>query len=246
MDELVEMRAAGAPETTPHKVPAEYFLGRRLSPGQRWISLAELAVGSAIVIGHNVYHVIPNEVPILFALGLISAQVRDGSWKAVGLRWPVSWRKTILFALAAAALRLALGALVIDPLTAHFWPPAVAPSGMNEIAGHWKAALEWLGIVWTFAAFGEEIGYRGYLLRRAADVGGRSKAAYWAGVLVVGVLFGYGHFYKGPAGMIDSGVAGLILASAYVLSEGNLWVCILAHGFIDTAAVVALFFGWAS
>ena len=34
---------------------------------QRWLSLAELALGSAIVIGHNVYHRIPNEVPILRA-----------------------------------------------------------------------------------------------------------------------------------------------------------------------------------
>jgi len=242
----VDMRKMPALETPAAKMPAEYFFGKKLSPAQRWISLAELAVGSAIVIGHNVYRVIPNEVPILFVLGLLSAQLRDGSWKAVGLRWPVSWRKTILFALAAATLRILLSALVVDPVTAHFWPPAKGPSGMNEIAGHWRVALQWLGIVWTFAAFGEEIGYRGYLLRRAADVGGRSKAAYWAGVLVVAVLFGYGHYYKGPAGMVDSGMAGLILAGAYVSSEGNLWVCILAHGFINTAAVVALFFGWAT
>ena len=225
---------------------SSYFPGSPLSPAQRWISLAELAVGAAIVVGHNVYHVIPNEVPILFVLGLLSAQVRDGSWRAVGLCWPVSWRRTILFALAAAALRILLGALVIDPLTAHFWPPAVAPSGMNEITGHWMVALRWLLLVWTFAAFGEEISYRGYLLRRAADVGGRSRAGYWVGVLVVAVLFGYGHYYKGPAGILDSGMAGLILAAAYVLSEGNLWVCVLAHGFIDTFGVVAVFFGWAS
>jgi membrane protease YdiL (CAAX protease family) len=38
-------------------------------------------------------------------------------------------------------------------------------------------ALRWLLLVWTFAAFGEEIGYRGYLLTRAAEAGGRSRAA---------------------------------------------------------------------
>jgi membrane protease YdiL (CAAX protease family) len=51
--------------------------------------------------------------------------------------------------------------------------------------------LRWLLLV-TFAAFGEEIGYRGYLLTRAAEAGGRSKAAEWAAVLIVSVLFGYG------------------------------------------------------
>jgi uncharacterized protein len=228
------------------RVAAGVSMSTELSPAQRWLSLAELAVGSAIVIGHNVYHVIPNEVPILLVIGLISVRLRDGGWTAMGLRWPVSWRRTILFALATAALRILLSALVVDPLTARFWPPAIAPSGTNEITGHVMVALRWLGIVWTFAAFGEEIGYRGYLLNRAADVGGRSKAAYWAGVLVVAVLFGYGHYYKGPSGMVDSGMAGLLLGAAYVLSGRNLWVCVLAHGFIDTFGVTAVFFGWDS
>lgn len=225
------------------EVASIQFQRNRPSPAQRWFSLAELALGSAIVIGHNVYHVVPNEVPILFVLSLISLRLRDGGWAAMGLRWPVSWRRAVLFALGAAALRILLGGLVIDPLTARFWPAAVAPSGADQITGHVMVALRWLLIVWTFAAFGEEIGYRGYLLTRAADVGGRSKVAYWAGVLVVSVLFGYGHYYKGPSGIVDSGMAGLILGAAYILSGRNLWVCILAHGFIDTFGVVAAFFG---
>jgi uncharacterized protein len=143
-------------------------------------------------------------------------------------------------------LRILLGSFVIDPITARFWPAAVAPSGSEEITGHVMVALEWLLLIWTFAAFGEEIGYRGYLINRAADVGGRSKAAYWVGVLVVAVLFGYGHYYKGPSGIVDSGMAGLLLGAAYVLSGRNLWVCILAHGFIDTFGIVAAFFGWSS
>jgi membrane protease YdiL (CAAX protease family) len=214
-----------------------------LSPRGRWFSMLEFIVGAAIVIGHNVYHVIPNEVPILFVLALVSFRLRDGGWAAMGLRLPASWRRTVLIALPAAATRILLSALVVDPITSHFWPPAIAPSGMNEIAGHWRAALQWFGLIWTFAAIGEEISYRGYLINRAADAGGRSKAAYWAGVLIVSVLFGYGHYYKGPAGIVDSGMAGLVLGTAYLLSGRNLWVCILAHGFIDTFGLVMVFFG---
>lgn len=77
-------------------------------------------------------------------------------------------------------------------------------------------------------------------------MGGKSKTAYWAGLLCVSVLFGYGHYYKGPSGIVDSGMAGLILGAAYLLSGRNLWVAILAHGFIDTFAVVVVFFGWQS
>ena len=218
----------------------------RSTQGQRWFSLAEFVVGAAIVIAHNVFKLIPNEVPILFVLALLSFRLREKNWNAMGLGWPESWRRTVLIALAAAALRILLSAFVIDPVTAHFWPPAIAPEGMNEITGHWKVALQWFGLIWTFAAFGEEIGYRGYLINRAADAGGKTKLAYWLGMVAVSVLFGYGHYYKGPAGIIDSGMAGLILGVAYLLSGRNLWVCILAHGFIDTVGVVALFFGWAS
>jgi membrane protease YdiL (CAAX protease family) len=98
--------------------------------------------------------------------------------------------------------------------------------------------------VWTFAAFGEEIAYRGYLLTRAADIGKRSTTAYGLGIVLVSVLFGYGHYYKGPSGIIDSGIAGLILGAAYMLADRNLWACILTHGFIDTFGVIDAFFGW--
>src|SRR6266404_1522140 len=105
----------------------------------RWFSATELALGTFLVIGHNVYHIIPNEVPILFVLGLISLRLRDGGWSAMGLRRPDSWRRVLLVALAAAALRILLGQFVIDPVTAHFWPPAASPKGADEIAHNVRA-----------------------------------------------------------------------------------------------------------
>src|SRR5205807_735888 len=89
-----DTRAATEPESM-------QFGTNRLPPAQRWLSLVELAVGSVIVIGHNVYHVIPNEVPILVVLALISFRLRGGGWTATGLRWTVSWPRTAVFALAA-------------------------------------------------------------------------------------------------------------------------------------------------
>jgi hypothetical protein len=84
------------------------------------ISGLEFLIGAAIVLGHNVWHVLPNEVPILFVLGLVSTRLREGGWAALGLKRPKSWPKTILLAAGATILRLLLGTLVIDPLTAHF------------------------------------------------------------------------------------------------------------------------------
>jgi CAAX protease family protein len=204
----------------------------------------ELVLGASIVIGHNVLHVVPNEVPILCVLGLLSFRLRNGGvCAAMGLVRPASWKRTILIAAAAAALRILVGDLVIDPLTRRFWPPIVAPEGAEAITGNVGMALLALLIVWTFAAFGEEIAYRGYLLARAADLGGGSALAQWGGMVLVSLLFGYGHYYKGPAGILDSGVAGLILGAAYLLSGRNLWASILAHGFIDTVGVTLAYLG---
>ena len=199
------------------------------------------------MIGHNVYHVIPNEVPILFVIGLISLRLRDGGWAVIGLRWPAHGGEPSCLRSQRRRQESCSAHFVTDPLTAHFWPAAVAPSGFDEIAGHCDGgaplAADRLDLC--------RIRRRDRLPRLSANARGRCRwrdprSAYWIAVLLVSVLFGYGHYYKGPSGIVDSGMAGLVLGAAYVFSGRNLWVCILAHGFIDTFGVVALFFGWNS
>jgi membrane protease YdiL (CAAX protease family) len=144
----------------------------------------------------------------------------------------------------AAALRLLLGSFVVEPLAVHFWPPIKAPSGANELRGNLAALAVYLPVVWIFAAFGEEIGYRGFLLNKLADILRRSRAGDVLAVVGSAVLFGYGHYYKGPAGVVDSGIAGLILGAVYLMSGRNLWACVLAHRFIDTFALTAAYLGF--
>jgi membrane protease YdiL (CAAX protease family) len=211
-------------------------------PASRVLSAFELLFGGFIVIGHNVFHIVPNEVILLSVLGLVSVWLRDGRWSAMGFKRPASWRRVLLIALAVAALRIFFGQFLIEPVTGFFWPKPTPPVLANEITGNIRIALVALLVVWTFAAFGEEIAYRGYLLTRAADIGRRSVAACWIGIVLVSILFGYGHYYKGPSGIIDSGIAGLILVTAYILAGRNLWACILTHGFIDTFGVIDAFF----
>jgi CAAX protease family protein len=210
------------------------------------LSALEFLLGVFIVIGHNVFHIVPNEVIILSILGLVSIRLRDGTWSSMGFKRPASWRRVLLIALAAAAVRILLGQFLIEPVTGLFWPKPTAPALANEITGNLTMALVALLLVWTFAAFVEEIAYRGYLLTRAADIGRRSAAGYWIGIVLVSILFGYGHYYKGASGVIDSGVAGLILGTAYMLAGRNLWASIFAHGFIDTFGIIDAFFGWSN
>lgn len=220
---------------------------RSLTDRQRWMSFAEIALGSLIVVGHNEFHILPNEVPILFALFWISSRLREGGWSPAGLQRPKSWFKTIALAILAAAVLQFGSELIIQPLASHFWHrPEHISSLMKTPAHNWRFAVRNLAIVWIFAGLGEEVAYRGYLLPRAADLGNRSKMAYIVALLYVAVLFGFGHFYKGPAGIMDSTYSGLVLGGVYLLSGRNLWASILAHGMSDTFAVIVIFMGWAT
>lgn len=149
-------------------------------------------------------------------------------------------------AILAAAILLLGSELVVEPIAHRIWPePETVSNVIKSAATGWKQALAGLLIVWTFASFGEELSYRGYLLTRAADVFGRSNLAYWAAMILVSLLFGLGHYYKGPSGVLDSTYSGFVLGGIFLLSGRNLWTPILAHGIADTVAVVAVFMGWA-
>jgi uncharacterized protein len=217
-----------------------------LSIPYRWTSLFEVAVGVFLVLGHNVFRVVPNEVFFLFALFWVSFKVRDGGWKVAGLKRPGSWRRTLVLALVGTVVLQAGSELVIQPLAQQIWHNEEQVSSLLSSGMSAKKALLSLGIVWTFAAFGEELGYRGYLLTRAADLGNRSQVAYVIAMVCVAVLSGFGHYYKGPAGVLDSTYSGLVLGTIYLLSGRNLWAPILAHGLSDTFAVLAVYLGWAN
>lgn len=220
-----------------------------LTLGARGFSLVELAIGSFIVVGHNAFHIVPNEVPILFVVGILSIRLREGSWRAIGLARPKSWWRTAAIAVGAAALVILVGQFVTDPLAnvlgLHSNAGAAAHA-LGTVKGNMWGAAKGLALVWTFAAFGEEISYRRYLLGRAADLGNRSAVAYWIGLIYVSALFGIGHFYQGTAGIFSTAVDGFIIGAAYLLSRRNLWVAVLTHGFVDTFAIILLFFGLAN
>lgn len=220
--------------------------GRLLGAGSRFFSSIEFLLGAAIVIGHNIFKVVPNEVPILFVLGLISLRLRDRSWAGFGIVRPRSWLLVIAIAVVAAVVRFAGDEIVISPIVSQIWPSNAAPEDFTAITGNPLVAAKWLAISWTFAAIGEEFGYRGYLINRAAGALGGSLGAYWLAALAVSTLFGIGHYWNGPEGMISSGFAGFVFGAAYLLSGRNLWACVLAHGLVDTIGVAALYFGVAS
>jgi uncharacterized protein len=212
--------------------------------GSRWISLVEVIVGSLCVFGHSVWHVLPNSVFLLSAMALISIRLREGSWRAIGLCSPKSWSRTVLIALVAVVVQQALGQFVVDPLMKPYLRYAAGANPMEGIHGY-VGLLRWIGIIWTYAAFGEELAYRRYLLNRVADLAGHFRFAHVLGLLWSSTLFGFAHWYQGPAGVMSAMASGLVFGIAYLLTGKNLWTSICAHGLSDSLALLATYFGFA-
>jgi uncharacterized protein len=209
----------------------------------RLISTAEAVGATLLIVARAIYPRVPNEVIVLFVIGWISLRIRGDGWGAIGIRKPHSWRRLLLIAVIAAAVRIAVGDGLLVPALSHVWPAPQESSIADNLRGNVKVLAMLLGLVWTFAAFGEEFCYRGYIWNRVYEATGKHRD--WIALAVTATLFGLGHAYKGPIGIVDSGFAGLVLGAAYVLNRKNLWAPILTHGFIDTFAVVVTFLGWA-
>ena len=98
-------------------------------------------------------------------------------------------------------------------------------------------------MVWTLAAFGEELVYRGYLTNRIAELVDAKRARWVVSLLASSTLFGAVHYYQGASGVIATGLCGLLYGTLYLVSGHNLWLPIVAHGVLDGVACVLIFLG---
>lgn len=211
---------------------------------ERAWAVAELLVAGALVVGANVFDVVPvTETPWLVVLGWLSLRRRGLTWRTLGFRRPVSWITTIGVALVAAVALQLLSEFITEPIIERLTGERPDLSDFRSLVGNLPVALGWLALVWTFAAFGEEMAYRGYVLERAASLGHHSPAAYVVAMVVVSLLFGVGHFYQGVAGVASSAVSGLFFGVLYLQGGRNLWLPILAHGLSDTIGLVLVYLG---
>lgn len=233
---MAESPAAGAVN---EECPQNPNAGR----GKLWAA-AELAVGIALVAGANLFDLVPiSETPWLVLLGWLSLRRRGMGWSDLGLRRPVRWRATLAWGFVAGAALQLVSEFVTEPLVERLTGQAADLSEFRSLVGNLPASLGMLVLVWTLAAFGEEMAYRGYMLERAATLGGRSRGAYLAGMMLVSVLFGLGHAYQGVAGVVGSAFSGLYFGGLYLAGGRNLWLPILAHGFSDTLGLALIYGG---
>ena len=208
------------------------------SSGSTKALVVELAL-VCLLVGYGSFSVF--RLILLLLIASQSLWIRGLGWSDVGLRRPTTLRRTLLQAVVGASVILIAVRTVIVP--GAVWL-AGAPVDLSALIESGDAQALWLrlGQAWTLAAFGEEMVFRGYLIRRVSDLVGRTPVGQTIAIVMSSALFGLAHAYQGWAGVIAAGMIGGIMALLYVISRRNLWAAILCHAFVDTAALTAIYF----
>lgn len=181
-------------------------------------------------------------------LMLLWVKLRGETWESLGLKepaswWPVTGLGVLLF------IACVLYSSVVHPslVQALGLPNGATANVVRDLFGSLRGNVPLfvliLSLTWLFAAFGEEVFYRGYLMTRFAQFMGESPLAWAAAVLAQAALFGVAHSYQGPAGMLGAAMLGVISGAATLLWKRNLWPAIIAHGLVDTLGFTLLFLG---
>lgn len=169
---------------------------------------------------------------------------RNGeSWADLGLARPARLGRTLLLTLGVLLLAYFAASVATVVAMQGFGWAAPDYARLADLVGNPAMLLLMLGISWTTAAFGEEMLFRGFLQSRLQQLFARIRGAKPLAVLAQAGLFGIGHAYQGPTGILVTGTVGLVFGSAAVRLR-SLWPVILAHGLMDTVSMLALFSGF--
>jgi len=146
----------------------------------------------------------------------------------IGLHFQVSGLQWLAVAVSLAA---AAGFVV------YTWRVTDSPKGLAQVreqlgdlvlvSPHTRAELPQFYRVSITAGICEEVLYRGLMMTALAGVIG-----LWPAVVVSSVLFGLAHAYQGAAGVLRTGLVGLVMALVVVFT-GSLPVAMLIHAAID-------------
>ena len=242
----------------------KYLSGPRLNRALAINKMAQLmelvapfAVAVTVIIGANKVwgHSFRVQVGSIWVANLLMLVLvyeglrrRRQSWSHFGLSLHFqSWRGVVrtvvssLWVCAFAVGAFMAGAVLMANIVG--MPEGADMSRYNYLRGNLWLTILALGSVYFVSSFCEEVIYRGFLITRITELADDSKAATWLAVVTSSFVFGLIHSEWGVAGMVQASLMGLALGVSYLRVRRNLWVTILAHGYMDTLLILQMYAG---
>lgn len=191
----------------------------------------------ALALGEDGLALLAVPTSALLAWGML--RLRGERWSDVGLR--SARPRRLLVVVPVATLLLLVGSSVLAAAITAATGHGPDLSRFDALRGNPAMLVGGLLLVWTVAAFGEELVFRGFVMHSLHRLLAGRRAAWTLAVLVSSILFGAAHLYQGVVGAILAGAIGVGYAVAYFAARRSLWGSILTHGAYDTVGFVVVY-----
>jgi membrane protease YdiL (CAAX protease family) len=147
--------------------------------------------------------------------------------------------KTILIGICLT-IPLFVGQGIIDVFLQRYFGE-LDLSSVEHIRGDFGNYLILMAIMWVFAAFGEELLFRGYYMQGFAKLFGGTNLAWLVAAILISIYFGISHSYQGTAGIISVFIGSMYFSMIYYMNRDNLALAALVHGFYDTIGLTLIY-----
>jgi membrane protease YdiL (CAAX protease family) len=209
----------------------------------KYVTFIELSIAVLVMIAVELGWITQFIVLAVVLYAWLSLWIRGKGWSDFGIKKPESWKIVIALSLLAGIVFQALSLYIIEPLLGKLTGEIPDVSQFRPMVGNFPKLLLFLALSWSFAAFIEEMLYRGYFMHRISDLFNRNSTGWIVGFILANILFGFGHMYQGVSGMAATALTGIVFAWLYFQTNKNLWAAILAHGIYDTIGFILIYFG---
>lgn len=211
-----------------------------------------LALRESDAFGHffNIVPILGGNIPF-FTLAIMLAYAytaNGGRLSDIGLCWP-KWKGgrpvLLLYILATGVLIFAVRAgvaVAVTPIVDELGPRPDTLERMAPLVGNFQLLILLLPLMWL-AVFGEELLFRGLLISFFAKKLGGERGAWVAAIFIAALLFGLGHFWQGPRGMVATGIGALVFGAGYYLCGRNLWPTVVAHAIGNSLGFISIYLG---
>ena len=201
------------------------------------ITLIEIIAAATIII----FDVFIPTIPILGMI-TISLLIRHENIASLGFKKIKNGLQMAGVVLLSVATWQLLQIGLTMPVLNHLTGTRQDLSAFVNLKGNLSQLLLYLVLTWTLAAFGEELVYRGYLLKRLGELFGSNFIGLILAVGISSLLFGVAHTEQGFIGVILTTLDALFFSWLNLKYDNNLWASTLAHGFSNSIGLFTFYF----
>ena len=188
-----------------------------------------------------IFGLIDRNFVFFFGLGVAFLILKRSKfeWKRFGVGQKIN-RKTVLNSLLIAVTIFIVFSVFIDPLLQN-WLGEYDLSSIDDIRGNFAGYIILMIVMWVFAAFGEELLFRGYYMKSLAELFGNNNKSWLLSALITSTYFGVSHAYQGLIGVVSVFLWSFVISMLFIKNKNNLLLLVLIHGIYDSIGITLIY-----